>query len=907
METDKRIKRLHTVSRIVSAATLFLHNKITKVKGDKMKQLLRNTKKLKIATENWKKEDAGNKKNQVEYLLYEDNYLSGMRDILKAAAAQEAWIKENSNRIFVNEKRNILSFIGRRGSGKTTAMDEFCRILRSMDERETRDWWVDHTLEEEEREELHGKSFKFHILSPIDASLLEEKEDLFELILANIYRKFEDRLQNQGKGNFQSNSEIREIMDMFSEIFKMYENLRERKMRDEYGNSMVSVMHFMVGSQQIQERVSALLDKLFLLGKLKYDFEYIVVAIDDLDLNLQHGYEMLEQMQKYFSYHKILVLITLDYDQMGLICEEHFYREMSSTTRIYGKEYGEHSRVLANDYMTKIFHLSQRMYMPDMKKLSKKATILVDKKVNPEEQIPVKRFVMAKVAECMHIFYDGSGLKRHFCEPETVRDLVSYNEFLESLNLIDFDELISVEKIQGDQEKTDRNVEILRRYNQNHERFNQDITVRMVQNMLMPYQKKAFEILNARDLERRARYFVCAKRKENTIEIEDIWQHSYSYGCLLEQIYEWGRRCFEDKPFICCMMASFTSEMVREYLNYRYNPDPDRTSKYKIRLLEFLGQSFGSKWSGEAFPTVVRLVNNEAEKDYYGYAEKAQPEGLNIKIKLDALHEINEKGLEESIGKWLDAEEVVATLECIDMFFTRREGSGFEGMQYRFQLEYPVISFGKEPGGNENLDAPKGRDVSQQILIISGTGKTVNLDIMGFVAKSMDYQRERKRLQENMAEGLTRVLGEYLGYQNDIKERRRLRKIIERQVEQRSMFHKFIKKDFEYEAAFPFYNLDMAYNVYKRLRKKYAGTVRKEGELFSSILELYGYIEELLKEEQDYYGELVCCNYMKVFRRCPYIRAIRAVGRESKVPERISAAFRSMVIVADQNPDVPSQ
>ena len=426
-------------------------------------KLLGNTRELMIISENSHEET----ESGIKYPLYETDYISGIRMIFQQAIGAEKWRCDNKGRFISDEKRNIFSFVGGRGTGKTTAMNEFCSILSNMNDLKQREWWVKHTLNEEEQQLLNNKKFYFHVLNPIDASLLTRKDDLFQLILANLYREFEEKMKVKTLHSYNDDPSVRKVLNDFMEISKLYRNGISYVDDD---MEFISKLQFMKGSQEIKEKVAELIENLLSIQK-EAECEYIVIAIDDLDLNLTHGYEILEQLQKYFSNDRIIVLATLDYEQMQLVCEEHFLKEMSETSKIF--QNGEYYRTLANDYMIKLFHLSQRMYMPEMQRISKETQIKLPKEVfkrteKREEYCSVKQFILLKIAELMKIYYDACGVKEHFCEPETVRNLVTYNEFLESFEEIDYKGLKPYENLKSPFDEK-RNEEILRKYKKNHQ------------------------------------------------------------------------------------------------------------------------------------------------------------------------------------------------------------------------------------------------------------------------------------------------------------------------------------------------------------------------------------------------------------------------------------------------------
>lgn len=103
---------------------------------------------------------------------------------------------------------------------------------------------------------------------------------------------------------------------------------------------------------------------------------------------------------------------------------------------------------------------------------------------------------MLKNSKKLNIYYDLDGMKKHFVEPETIREFVVYTEFLDSLDDIE------IKRLDIDPE------DALKIYDANYKLFSKDIVERMAQNLLSAEQMVAFRKLQSRDVERRAKYFV---------------------------------------------------------------------------------------------------------------------------------------------------------------------------------------------------------------------------------------------------------------------------------------------------------------------------------------------------------------------------------------------------------------
>ena len=147
---------------------------------------------LEIKVAGFSEEDYKDWKNLgVEFLLYAQCYEETLSAILSNIDHNKSKQKKDDeySSVYVGMKNeyvspldssNIIAFMGNRGSGKTTAINEFSKILCNY--YKNHDIWNRRLIYKPIESE-----YRFHILSPVDASVLEKKEDLMEVILANMY------------------------------------------------------------------------------------------------------------------------------------------------------------------------------------------------------------------------------------------------------------------------------------------------------------------------------------------------------------------------------------------------------------------------------------------------------------------------------------------------------------------------------------------------------------------------------------------------------------------------------------------------------------------------------------------------------------------------------------------------
>lgn len=873
---------------------------------------------LLVVQDNWKW-DEKEEQHELRHPFYAECYATGLKSIFQNALDQEERERieerETQKRIIEDERNNIFSFIGKRGSGKTTAMDEFCRILCSMDrDYEFYGWWLERVMPEQQRALLISKRFKFHVLKPIDASLFGEDEDLFEQVMVNIYKYFEVYLEDQRS----------KIMEQFSNIMKSYYIMRRGNREKNSDFSIANMMSYASDTQSMQKKIAELINKLLTCRKER-DFEYIVITIDDLDLNIEHGYQMVEQIQKYFAYHKIIVLISMDYDQMRIVCEQHFSQKMEKIRETNGQRIGQRYLCgLSKDTMTKIFHMSQRMYMPDFERLLKNTNIVPaqDLKCEESESLSVKHYLFCKIANHMDIYYDICGLKKHFAEPVTMREFVVYNEFLDSLEKVDFSKREIL--LYKSNPSKDENMSFLKRYDLNYRRFEEDIFERMVQNLLTPVQREAFRNLCLWDLERRAKYFVNSYRKDEEIVFGDIdaevvidssqlnkkliesqnRELPYSYGMLLEHIYRWGRESwngyFEDKPYMWCILASFTVEMTRTYLHYYYNPDSNRREeKYKKRLFAFIGQSFGSRWLGEAFPRFkCREIQDVFASKIRGYAD-AVPHCLMINID-------GEGTKENSFKEWVVRNYYIEIMGVLNMFFSSIDGDMIHHLQFKFESGLSNNSYVKQ-----SIDDIKNTNKSKLPHITAEGDSTIKFDVMTFVLYSLNYKSVRENIINNIVKVLSQLKNVYF-----LDEEMEVEEIRELVVERLDGLGIYSVK--ESKAAFPFYNLDLSYNICKRLRKKFKNDFVKDS-FMDALKVFYQEIGNLLSKQKQHYekiGDDKKCivgkylerefEYLDNFINCPLINAILNDKICKEVMDQVEKHIGKLTFKVEQNNEAES-
>lgn len=726
---------------------------------------------------------------------------------------------------------NIIAFCGERGTGKTTAINEFGYILKNLYKEKER--WLSQLKLPDYIAEFTNQNFQFIVLESIDASLLTEKEDIVEMILAKMYELFEEKMRARKPYDNDDTKIMTEILHSFDRVYNSYHRLSRGENKADLGDSVSLILKNVPTGPKIRKAFQKILDSFF---SLMEDYnekslnQYLVITIDDLDLNIDKGYEILEQIHKYLSDLRIIVLIAVDNAQLGRVCGLHFEKEFKDKAikmetenikKIYDQMIDE-IEDLTKCYLLKAIPIYNRIYIP---KNIEKSYIL-----NADNEIALKDYLMKKVVEKLGIYYDAVGMKRHFVVPDTVRQLVDYNEFLDSLYTIDWEKYEEEIKEKNDDVKKEIAKVYMYQYYHNHVRMNRDISNRMAYNMLNNLQYKEFQRLTEKNILDRLKY---------AIEIIDNWMQqkkeewidnkTYRYGDLLQGLYELGRKDYEDQELVHCILAYFTSEMTKEFYSYTYNLNEGEKEESKNRLDSFVGATFGNEWLGDIFPPVLfRPESGEMVK--IGFIKEAQISNMTLRYEKtgDQISNIKKDNIKAKIIKYLEKENIIALIDILLTFINARNADGENCV--------PDIEF---------IFTETSR--SAYVCKIKFRAEKADFDILGFMGR-INIVEYRTILANKILQGIL----------NGINNIRKSGLPIElkdcKDMEQDMVNILGGEKEIDC-LLFPYYDLDLSYNVLKRVRensRSRISTVKKK-ELYTEMKKLYGSIAvELLKEDREY-------------------------------------------------------
>lgn len=283
---------------------------------------------------------------------------------------------------------NIIAFCGDRGEGKTSCMRSFMELLGQDSELYNFD------------KNLPFNASKIELLDVVDPAFFDKKHNLIELVLGQMY----GRLTQKALDDEEYSSELskkQKLLNCFQKAKMCLAHLEKEK-KELY--DPLEELEALSAGLNLQQCLGTLFDEyLKFQGKDK-----LVLAIDDLDLNMTEGYRMAEQIRKYLNQQSCILLIGLNIGQLTEVIKNSIAKELNVREWEY-----EDLPTMAMKYVMKLFPYGNRVLMPSINDLCEVKLQICDrgdslKELNSLNSVKdeVTRLIFRKTR---YLFYNEKG------------------------------------------------------------------------------------------------------------------------------------------------------------------------------------------------------------------------------------------------------------------------------------------------------------------------------------------------------------------------------------------------------------------------------------------------------------------------------------------------------------------
>lgn len=599
---------------------------------------------------------------------------------------------------------NILTFLGERGSGKTTAMLSFMNSLKEENLKK--------------RKHSFGEDVHFIIFDAIDASILEPRETLFRIILANMFAKIHDISSEDNRGVYGRTEFMpdtipykQDLLKEIEEVYKALDSMRkERKEEDLYNNPLYS-MRKLFFSGNLRDKFAKLVRnyiKYINGNNAEYDFNektYLVFAIDDLDMNMDQGFQMLTEIQRYLLPPYVIVFITAKYEQLEYLGSRAFSKIFANIRREMEKWQVAYLDQTSMEYLEKALPIHHRLYMPSF------INVMTEygRKINiKKEQCSIKKALLGKIYRRINVYFDGHREGKHYLEPISLRELNDYYCFLEELP-----------RLNKDKKGREEYEEI---YWNNFDKFIKDFIYRYAVERLGVKSKKWFDEFVTVPIWREINFII----ELACIELGRKYSIRPCYGNMLFLLYRLEMQSQEHCSLAQCILTLYSLMINKQiFISSSENDKQTFTSiKENEEIKQMLSGSWFGEWSKYIYPDITMLIGNELEQRKIENINKIRANGREtLKYQIEAF-----KQTPDVVGWMINHSSIMRALETILFLF---EGF-YDERQQKEELKLKII-FSKNKDNTQNIS-------------IRINNNYADFNIFAFIKNVMYYEENLRKI-----------------------------------------------------------------------------------------------------------------------------------------------------------------
>jgi len=315
--------------------------------------------------------------------LFKEVYAEALQNVSKIIEdtkgnKENKGTKENSegkSEVFysdIKDYNNIIAFTGDRGTGKTSAMISFAKALENINLIKN-----DDTVLYNEFIKIKNAGYRFTCLNVIEPSNFIKTESLFEIVIASMFSQISNMVKDCR--NVDKN-ELKDIYKVFDNVYSALKTMYSSKKDlldngNDIGSGLEALEQLSVGEnlkKSFGELLTLFLKMHIKCANVKYDNDesydneikktFLVIPIDDLDMNMYNGFEMAEEIRKYLVTKNVIVTMAINIGQFTRIIQQEYIK---SFKELYDKGLmNEDPSDMAIKYLTKFIPTNRRIALP---------------------------------------------------------------------------------------------------------------------------------------------------------------------------------------------------------------------------------------------------------------------------------------------------------------------------------------------------------------------------------------------------------------------------------------------------------------------------------------------------------------------------------------------------------------
>lgn len=852
--------------------------------------------------------------NQFERSVFQDVYENAFRKVELIIKDNQGFretpiLKEDND----EQIDNVISILGKRGVGKTSVMRSFITSLEHC--------FYGNLSHREKMKQLacfsgaSGLTYigdaSFSVLDYIDATLLDEKEGILDVILARMWDKYESICRNARKERRQEilESDLREQFEIVRNSYLFQKRISKGEINESKEISTLRTLHKLAGSMNLRNDFKKLvflyLDFIHFSDNTEKRKDFLIISIDDIDMASGDVYNYLEQIRRFLTIPQVIVFLTADIYRLKKVCSSRGNRNKLADFLVKEEieDWRERDNSFVEDYLAKFLPHNSRIYMPNLKEENGINTIIykIPDKMNKKSLTTTeeKILILQYMAKYLHLYFDGRRSKRHFLQHSTMRNLINYFQSLVDIIENNMEVDLNTNAIFGAEKIKDTEVEEanFKKRKKKLDWYKQDLRYRLMGELLPEHQREEFQQLfylepdeiNDELIRYIYEYLLLIDEKAAKKYYEEYKKYKADYGLVLRGCYLIERKGVKYRSFVNWIIAFYTLIMTEQ-----------KMGMYRESLFLPGGMIQGA-WRNS------RILLNKRIKQDLQFSESHNME-LTIPSDMPIVLEYGKCIFADEIKRYVEkiinknTESIIAFQMLMLIHKSVIREDPYLGT---FPLKVSIdVEFSKKEENN-NVPAHMAAEISSQtykiehnkvkinkmnVTIISDKLENYKFGLLNFIENINLYfgeeKKEKKWLKKRKQQWLY-CLAESI-YQEMVDEllKQEITVLGERTsfalsgIESQLLDWRILnwKRRFKKQLALPFDNVEFMYELDKKLHQYRMGI---EKTFYQIAKEYYTLIQEELRKQDQYYRDIlrIRTTYEECFSKCPYIEVFNSSNK----------------------------
>lgn len=371
--------------------------------------------------------------------IYKDQYCQAAK-CTSEILSYEDQSKDLSTNICTKYKEqdfnNIIAFCGERGTGKTSTMLSYARLLENIPNEDKIELF-DSNKETDKSKSIYDYSYQ--LIDVVDPSLFEKNENLFEVVLAKMFSKTMGKLKMRHENRHLEKEGKRKLLECYSSVYRDLGAIHQKD-ENRYKGDALETLSDLAGGSNLRNNFKELVDCYLMYhtsdSRGCNKDEVLVIPIDDFDLNTESASEMGEQIRKYLMIPNVVILMAVNMEQLTNV-KEQSVRNKFKTLIDAGRLY-EDPKEFAVNYLVKLIPHNRRIQLNTDPNFVKETlievkgggTVLCTDGLN----VSIEKYILSTINKLTGLIFLPKENKEHFLVPTTLRRLRGMLYFLNSLD-----------------------------------------------------------------------------------------------------------------------------------------------------------------------------------------------------------------------------------------------------------------------------------------------------------------------------------------------------------------------------------------------------------------------------------------------------------------------------------------